>query len=260
MRPLPRARKRFGQHFLTDEGVLQRIADAVQPLESDLLFEIGPGPGALTSYLYGSTARYLAVELDRDLIEPLRMRFPGLELVSGDILKVDLESLLEPFKWRLVGNLPFNISSPLLIRLFGHLDRIEDAHFMFQRELGARLTASPGTKSWGRLGIVTQYFCQVESLFDVLPDAFTPPPKVHSQVVRLTPRRELAEVDLGQFNLVLRMAFSARRKRIANALKSLRIDWVRAGVDEGARADDISVEEFVSLANAIEANAIEVDQ
>lgn len=252
MTHLPRARKRFGQHFLTDEGVLQRLADAIRPLESDRLFEIGPGPGALTSYLYGSTGRYLAVELDRDLIEPLKVRFPELELVSGDILKVDLESLLEPEKWRLVGNLPFNISSPLLIMLFQHLDRIEDAHFMFQRELGARLTASPGTKSWGRLGIVTQYFCHVEALFDVLPDAFTPPPKVHSQVVRLTPRRELAAVDLDQFNQVLRMAFSARRKRIANALKSLPLDWTRTGVDQGARADDISVEEFVGLANAIE--------
>ncbi|MFV2089177.1 MAG: 16S rRNA (adenine(1518)-N(6)/adenine(1519)-N(6))-dimethyltransferase RsmA [Pseudomonadales bacterium] len=252
MTHLPRARKRFGQHYLADEAVLQRIADVVRARETDRLLEIGPGTGALTSYLFGSTARYLAVELDRDLIDPLKVRFPGLELVSADILKVDLDALLEPPGWRVVGNLPYNISSPLLIKLFGHLDRIEDAHFMFQKELGARLAATPGTKSWGRLGVVTQYFCLVEPLFDVPPEAFLPPPKVHSQLVRLTPRPELAAVDLERFNKVLRFAFSARRKRIANALKTLRVDWARVSVNQGARADDISVEEFISLANALE--------
>lgn len=247
----PPARKRFGQHFLVDEGVLQRIADTVRPQPADRLLEIGPGHGALTRYLYGSTAAYLAVELDRDLIAPLSGSFPGLELVSADILKVNLDSLLEPPGWRLVGNLPYNISSPLLLKLFNHLPRIRDMHFMFQRELGARLGAVPGTKSWGRLGVLTQYFCEVDSLFDVPPEAFAPPPKVHSQLVRLLPRQTCEAVDLDRFRQVLQLAFSARRKRIANGLKTLRLDWKRAAVDPDSRPDMLSVSEFVRLANAV---------
>ncbi len=247
----PRARKRFGQHYLVDEGVLQRIADAVRLQPDDRLLEIGPGPGALTSYLYGEAARYVAVELDRDLIAPLKASFPDLELISADILRVDLEEILDPPGWRLVGNLPYNISSPLLLKLFQHLPRIRDMHFMFQRELGARIGASPGSKSWGRLGALTQYYCEVESLFDVPPDAFAPPPKVHSQVVRLVPRKELAPVDPVRFNQVLQRAFSSRRKRIANGLKDLNVDWQRAAVDTDARPDVLSVEDFLRLANAL---------
>ncbi len=249
----PRARKRFGQHYLTDEGVLQRIADALRPGPGDRLLEIGPGPGALTGYLYGLAGTYAAVELDRDLIEPLRSRFPDLDLHSADILKVDLDELLDPPGWRLVGNLPYNISSPLLLKLFRHLPRIQDMHFMFQRELGARLGALPGGGNWGRLGVVTQYHCRVEILFDVPPEAFSPPPKVHSQVIRLTPRRELAPVDAERFRQVLQLAFSSRRKRIANGLKSLDVDWEAAGVDPGVRPDVLSVRDFVNLANASKA-------
>jgi len=245
------ARKRFGQHFLVDEGVLQRIADSLSPQPADRLLEIGPGHGALTRYLYGNTAAYVAVELDRDLIAPLKASFPGMELVSADILKVDLDALLEPPPWRLVGNLPYNISSPLLIKLFGHLPRIRDMHFMFQRELGARLGAVPGTKSWGRLGVLTQFYCEVDSLFDVPPEAFSPPPKVHSQVVRLVPRQEREAVDLDRFQQVLQLAFSARRKRIANGLKTLRLDWDRAAVDPDSRPDVLSVSDFVRLANSV---------
>lgn len=246
-----RPRKRFGQHFLVDEGVLQRIADVVRPSANDRLLEIGPGPGALTAYLYGETARYVAVELDRDMITPLKVRFPGLELVSDDILRVDLDSLLDPPGWRLVGNLPYNISSPLLLKLFRHLPLITDMHFMFQRELGERIGASPGSKSWGRLGVLTQYYCEVESLFDVPPEAFEPPPRVYSQVVRLMPRKVLAEVDPERFGRVLQLAFSSRRKRIANGLKDLTLDWSQTGVNPDARPDVLSVEDFVALANAV---------
>jgi 16S rRNA (adenine1518-N6/adenine1519-N6)-dimethyltransferase len=247
----PRARKRFGQHFLVDEGVLQRIADVVRLGPEDRLLEIGPGPGALTDYLYGEPARYVAVELDRDLVAPLEARFPDLELISGDILRVDLDEILDPPGWRLVGNLPYNISSPLLLKLFRHLPRIRDMHFMFQRELGARIGASPGSKNWGRLGVLTQYYCEVESLFDVSPEAFSPPPKVYSQVVRLMPRKELAPVNLETFNRVLQLAFSSRRKRIANGLKDLNIDWQQAAVDLDARPDVLGLKEFLSLANAV---------
>jgi 16S rRNA (adenine1518-N6/adenine1519-N6)-dimethyltransferase len=247
----PRARKRFGQHFLVDEGVLQRIADVVRPGPEDRLLEIGPGPGALTEYLYGEPARYVAVELDRDLVAPLRARFPELELISADILRLNLDEILDPPGWRLVGNLPYNISSPLLLKLFRHLPRIKDMHFMFQRELGARIGAAPGSKNWGRLGVLTQYYCEVESLFDVPPEAFAPPPKVYSQVVRLMPRKELAPVNMGAFSRVLQLAFSSRRKRIANGLKDLNIDWQRAAVDLDARPDVLSLEDFLSLANAV---------
>jgi len=246
----PRARKRFGQHFLVDEGVLQRIADVVNVAPDDRLLEIGPGPGALTHYLYGDAVRYVAVELDRDLIAPLKARFSGLELISADILRIDLAALLDPPGWRLVGNLPYNISSPLLLKLFQHLPLIRDMHFMFQRELGARIGAAPGSKSWGRLGVLTQYYCEVESLFDVPPEAFSPPPKVYSQVVRLVPRQTLADVDLERFNRVLQLAFSARRKRIANGLKTLSLDWSQVSVDPDARPDVLSVEDFVGLARA----------
>jgi 16S rRNA (adenine1518-N6/adenine1519-N6)-dimethyltransferase len=247
----PRARKRFGQHFLTDEGVLQRIADVVRLQPDDKLLEIGPGPGALTEYLYGEPARYVAVELDRDMVAPLQARFSDLTLISADILRVDLEEVLDPPGWRLVGNLPYNISSPLLLKLFQHLPRIQDMHFMFQRELGARIGASPGSKSWGRLGVLTQYYCEVESLFDVSPEAFSPPPKVHSQVVRLVPRKALRPVSLDRFNRVLQLAFSARRKRIANGLKDLNIDWQSVAVDADARPDVLSVEDFLNLADAV---------
>ncbi len=215
------------------------------------MLEIGPGPGALTDYLYGETARYLAVELDRDLIAPLRARFADLELISADILKVDLDEILSPPGWRLVGNLPYNISSPLLLKLFRHLPRIRDMHFMFQRELGERIGASPGSKNWGRLGVLTQYYCEVESLFDVPPDAFSPPPKVHSQVVRLLPRQTLRPVNMEAFSRVLQLAFSSRRKRIANGLKELNVDWQQSGVDQNARPDVLELDDFLRLADAV---------
>jgi 16S rRNA (adenine1518-N6/adenine1519-N6)-dimethyltransferase len=248
----PRARKRFGQHYLVDRGVLERIVAAIAPRRSDRLLEIGPGPGALTELLHGETERYVAVELDRDLAGPLSARFPDITLVSADILRVDLERLLDPPGWRLVGNLPYNISSPLLAKLFGSLGRIEDMHFMFQRELGARLAARPGTKAWGRLSVATQYHCIVDVLFEVPPHAFSPAPKVHSALVRLVPRRERPAVDPERFDDVLRLAFSARRKQIANGLKSLDIDWGEMGVDPARRPDSLSVDEFVALANAAE--------
>ena len=142
----------------------------------------------------------------------------------------------------------------MLLKLFEHLPLITDMHFMFQRELGQRIGASPGSKSWGRLGVLTQYYCQVEPLFDVAPEAFSPPPKVWSQVVRLMPKRDLAPVDLVQFNRVLQLAFSSRRKRIANGLKDLNVDWDKAQVNVDARPDVLSLEEFLRLANAVRAD------
>jgi 16S rRNA (adenine1518-N6/adenine1519-N6)-dimethyltransferase len=247
-----RARKRFGQHFLNDDTVLQRIASALRLKPDERLLEIGPGRGALTEHLSGGPGRYVAVEIDRDLVPQLKARFADIEFINADVLKLPFEDLLGERDWRVVGNLPYNISTPLLVRLFAHTELIRDMHFMLQREVAERLAAVPGTKAWGRLTVLTQYHCEVEILFEVAPESFTPAPKVFSAVVRLLPRRDKLPLnDAGCLDLVLRHAFSGRRKRIANALKSLELDWDRLQIDAGARADQLSVSEFVALANEV---------
>jgi 16S rRNA (adenine1518-N6/adenine1519-N6)-dimethyltransferase len=252
-----KARKRFGQHFLSDHGVLEHIVRAVRPNPADHLLEIGPGQGALTAYLArevcvpDATGRYVAVEIDRDLVPFLRARFPALELVNADILRVDLGALFGTASWRVVGNLPYNISTPLLVLLLEHLPRIRDMHFMLQREVAERLAAEPGTKAWGRLTVLMQYHCVVENLFDVAPDSFTPPPRVWSAVIRIVPRAEKPAVDTAALDTVLRHAFAQRRKRLSNALQSLAIDWDASAVDPGKRADAVTVDEYLALAGAL---------
>ena len=192
-----RPRKRFGQNFLEDGGVISRIERAVAPRERDHLVEIGPGRGALTEALVGSGCRLDAIELDRDLTAGLLAAFsihPRFRLHSADALQFDFASLLdenagEDGRLRIVGNLPYNIATPLIFRLLGNAGIVEDMHFMLQREVVQRLAAEPGSKHWGRLGIMAQYYCHVEHLFDVPPAAFNPPPKVQSAVVRLVPWR-----------------------------------------------------------------------
>jgi 16S rRNA (adenine1518-N6/adenine1519-N6)-dimethyltransferase len=250
-----RARKRFGQHFLTDSTVLARILAAVNPRGDDKVLEIGPGHAALTELLYPDAGSMVVVDIDRDLIAMLRARFNELEVVNADILKFDLDAALQGSDWRLVGNLPYNISSPLLAKLYGHLDKIRDMHFMFQRELSERLAAVPGTKDWGRLSVLTQYFCHVQPLFDVPPDAFHPPPKVESQVIRLWPRAERRPVDQAVLALVLRTGFSARRKRLSNALKPFGLDWdalEELGIAQSQRPDQLGVDDYVNIACAVE--------
>lgn len=249
-----RARKRFGQHFLTDPAVLDQIVAVVRPGKDDRMLEIGPGHGALTELLHGLPGRYVAVEIDRDLVPFLKARFDRLEVINDDVLRVDLAALFAGGEgpWRVVGNLPYNISTPLIARLLTHGNAIRDMHFMLQREVAARLAGRPGTKAWGRLSVLTQYHCEVETLFEVAPESFEPPPKVWSAVVRLVPRAApLALAEPGSLDQVLRHAFSQRRKRLGNALQSLKPDWNRAGVDPGRRADDLSVAEFVALANTL---------
>lgn len=253
-----RPRKRFGQHFLCDAGVLDGMVRAIRPSPADLLLEIGPGQGALTAWVARevcrpeAAGRYVAIEIDRDLVPPLRARFPAVEFVNADVLRVDLDQLFANGRWRVVGNLPYNISTPLLVRLFGHLAQIRDMHFMLQREVAERLAARPGTKDWGRLTVLAQYHCAVERLFDVAPESFVPAPRVWSAVLRLTPRADKPLVDGAALDAVLRCAFSQRRKRLSNALQSLHIDWSAAGVDHGQRADATSVDEYVALARALD--------
>jgi len=250
-----RARKRFGQNFLSDAGVVASIANAIHPAAHDHLVEIGPGLGALTSALLPSGCRLDAIELDRDLATPLLAAFsihPGFRLHRADALKFDYASLRKgEERLRIVGNLPYNISTPLIFHLLDYSDLIEDMHFMLQLEVVQRLTASPGNKHWGRLGIMAQYRCATELLFEVPPDAFDPPPKVQSAIIRLTPHRAPLYPDCDEQRLakVVQAAFAQRRKTLRNTLKGL-VDSERIealGIDPACRAETLSLEDFVRL-------------
>ena len=258
MRAKPR--KRFGQHFLHDVAVLREIARCVGLRESDVLVEIGPGQGALTAELYGQCDDYLAIEIDRDLVPFLRAQFPSLEVVNADVLRVNF-SELRTRPMRVVGNLPYNISSPLMLHLLEHLEFVEDMHFLIQKEVADRLAAQPGSKAWGRLGVWMQYFCRVEKLFDVNPESFEPPPKVMSSVVRLTPHTERLALESEELlATLLRSVFSQRRKVLSNSLRSLpaevdatRLDWAALEINPQVRAEALSLADFVKLANALAA-------
>ncbi len=246
------ARKRFGQHFLVDRSVLERIVAAVDPREGEELFEIGPGPGALTARLIERAGRVHAIEIDRDLARGLRERFSSneLDLVEGDALQFDYGAL--PEATRLVGNLPYNISTPLLFRLALFSDRLRDAHFMLQKEVVARMAAVHSTPDYGRLSVMLQHRFRVERLFDVPADAFRPAPKVQSAVVRLRPRpvNERADVDEQALRRVVRAAFSHRRKTLENALFGVVAAPAIAaqGIRPGVRPENVSLEQYAALA------------
>ena len=251
-------RKRFGQNFLRDESVIAEIARAVNPSEDDHVVEIGPGEGALTAALIGSGCQLDAVELDRDLKTPLLARFsiyPKFMLHSADALTFDYGALSPDKKpLRIVGNLPYNISTPLIFKLLGSASVITDMHFMLQREVVDRLAASPGNKDWGRLGVMAQFQCDIEKLFEVPPGAFFPAPKVQSAVVRLIPRNDnpWPDCDAEQLSTVVTRAFSQRRKTLLNNFKGLfEAPALKAlGIDPGARAETLSLDQFVALAAA----------
>ena len=251
----PRARKRFGQNFLHDATVVRRIVAAIDPRPGETLVEIGPGPGALTREILPLAKRLTVVELDRDLIPLLRDECAALgELAihSADALQFDFCSLRRPPDGiRLFGNLPYNISTPLLFHLFGQLHCIRDMHFMLQRELVERITAPPGSKTYGRLSVLAQLHCRTEMLFSVGPGAFTPAPRVESAVIRLLPHpRPPVEIpDRELFSRLVTRAFSQRRKTLRNALRGM-LDAEQisaAGIDPGRRAEQISLEGFAGL-------------
>lgn len=251
-----RARKRFGQHFLVDEHVVADIVAAVAPRQEDHLLEIGAGTGALTSALYGLSGRLTLVEIDRDLVPRLRQRFPAAEVICADILDTPLASVAST-PMRIVGNLPYNISTPLLVKLLSETGLIIDMHFMLQKEVAERLSASPGNKDWGRLSVLMQYMCDVDLLFHVGPDSFDPPPEVWSSVVRLRPRvqTERPLVDEKSFDRVLRAVFSQRRKQLGNNLKGLAPasvwESVRPAINLRDRAESVSLEQFIAMANTL---------
>lgn len=251
-----RARKRFGQHFLTDPGVIDAILRAVHPTVDDIIVEIGPGHGAITRSLANQSGQLHAIELDRDLAAQLKQRFaanPAVSIHQADALSFDFSTLGKQL--RIVGNLPYNISTPLLFRLLEFRERILDMHFMLQKEVVERMVAKPGTKAYGRLGIMLGCHLRIESLFDVEPLAFDPPPAVQSAVVRLDPLPPDTYVIDNEATLstLVATAFMQRRKTLRNSLKSLAgaADFAAAGIDASLRPEQISIAEYVALANLL---------
>ena len=255
-----RTRKRFGQHFLHDRGIIDKLLRAIDPRPGERFVEIGPGDGALTFPLLARVGRLTAIELDRDLIPRLRERGgEALQLVAADALAVDLSALAGGESIRLVGNLPYNVSTPLLFHALAHAGVVRDMHFMLQREVVDRMGAGPGSKVYGRLSVMLQARCRVEPLFKVPPGAFRPPPKVDSAIVRLTPLppAEVAVRDAPAFERVVRAAFAQRRKTLRNALAAVAdpAAMQAAGIDPLARAEDVAVAAFVALANHVAAGS-----
>ncbi|HEY3598772.1 MAG TPA: 16S rRNA (adenine(1518)-N(6)/adenine(1519)-N(6))-dimethyltransferase RsmA [Paraburkholderia sp.] len=257
------ARKRFGQNFLVDTGVIDSIVDLIRPQRGERMVEIGPGLGALTEPLIERLATadspLHAVELDRDLIERLKKKFGDrLELHAGDALAFDFEALAMPGdkpSLRIVGNLPYNISSPLLFHLTAFAPRVIDQHFMLQNEVVERMVAEPGSKAFGRLSVMLQYRYVIDKLLDVPPESFQPPPKVDSAIVRMMPYapHELPAVDEVKLGEVVTAAFSQRRKMLRNTLSAYRdvVDFDTLGFDLARRAEDVAVEEYVRVAQAV---------
>lgn len=249
-------KKRFGQHFLHDDSVIQKIVLSVHPKTDEQIVEIGPGLGALTFPLLEKSKALDIIEIDRDIIEFFHKRNdPNIIVHAIDALKVDLKTLQrkEDQALRVVGNLPYNISTPLIFHLLETPKLIQDMHFMLQQEVVELITAAPGSKTYGRLSIMVQYYCQTEYLFFVGPESFKPPPKVDSAVVRLTPWETKPHIanDFGIFSMMVNQAFQKRRKSLRNALKGfVEIEQIeQANIDPKLRPENLSVGDFVALSN-----------
>ena len=254
-----RARKRFGQHFLIDNNIVTQIIAAINPQKNDHIVEIGPGLGVLTEALLSCVPEMDAVELDRDIIPLLEKRcekLGSLTLHEADALRFDFKALAGDNRpLRIVGNLPYNISTPLMFHLIESSQIICDMHFMLQKEVVNRLAAPPGNKDYGRLSVMMQFYCQVDSLFDVPPESFDPPPKVNSAVVRLVPHSKppVKVNDVKILEKVVTQAFSQRRKTIRNTLKPLLTaeQMEKIGIDPVRRAETLSLAEFSELSNLV---------
>jgi 16S rRNA (adenine1518-N6/adenine1519-N6)-dimethyltransferase len=252
-----RARKRFGQHFLHDQAVIDRILRALAPQPGESIVEIGPGQGALTWPLLKICERLTAIELDRDLVPLLRQKAAALgelEVINADILEFELGSLAAAGPFRLIGNLPYNISTPLMFHLLESVALITDMHFMVQKEVAQRIVAVPGDALYGRLSVMLQYRCRCQYLFEVPPTSFSPPPKVDSAVIRLLPlAAPAADVgDYATFAGIVQAAFGQRRKTISNSLKSLmsRDAILACDIDPGMRAENLGIADFAKLSRS----------
>ena len=258
------ARKRFGQHFLTDSGVIDAIVQAIDPQPGEALIEIGPGLGALTAPLLARTRALTVIELDRDLAARLRAR-AGLEVIEADVLRVDFGALAaaataataatmaQPPRLRIVGNLPYNISTPILFHLLGAAEFVRDQHFMLQREVVQRMAAAPGGKDYGRLSVMLQWRYRIEPVLEVPPTAFEPPPRVDSAVVRMAPlQRALDAAQAALLGQAVTVAFSQRRKLLRHTLgRWLAERGHEHDFDLQRRAEEVPVQEYVALARAL---------
>ena len=247
-----RPRKRFGQNFLQDAHIIQQIIASIAPNNTQHLVEIGPGKGAITRELLPHCGKLDAIELDRDLVPLLQQSFPQdtFSLHSSDALQFDFCELQQDGKLRVVGNLPYNISTPLIFHILDKRECIEDMHFMLQKEVVDRLAAAPGTKAYGKLSVMTQTLCEVTALFDIPPDAFYPPPKVQSAFVRLVPHQEIPvkDSDWKNFEQVVTAAFAHRRKTLRNNLKKIiDLESAEKDFDLSRRAETLSIDEFIQL-------------
>ncbi|MEE9445053.1 MAG: 16S rRNA (adenine(1518)-N(6)/adenine(1519)-N(6))-dimethyltransferase RsmA [Cocleimonas sp.] len=252
-----KTKKRFGQHFLHDQGVIQKLVHEINPLPSDRIVEIGPGLGALTFPLLEKLDVLNVVEIDRDVIQRLRLKnISNLVIHEQDALNFEFDQLVGPSGLRVVGNLPYNISTPLIFHLLESAATIKDMHFMLQNEVVERITAVPGNKTYGRLSVMVQYYCETEYLFFVAPESFSPPPKVDSAILRLIPRKAFSVKANSEKNLgrLVTQSFSMRRKTLRNNLKKLisaeQIEGL--GIDPSARAETLRVEDFVKLSNLLD--------
>ena len=255
----PRARKRFGQHFLTDAHVVDHIIRAVNPQAGEQIVEIGPGNAVLTAPLLASGAELHMLEIDRDLASSLQKRTAGhgnAFVHVGDALRMDFAAICGGRSFRLVGNLPYNISTPLLFHVLQWSELISDMHFMLQREVVERMAASPGGKAWGRLSIMCQYHCAVTPLFTVPPEAFSPRPRVHSSFVRLLPHAipPVHIESMDAFQRLVGQAFTMRRKTLRNCLRGLleASQIESAGIDPGLRPEALGLKEFATLARLMD--------
>jgi 16S rRNA (adenine1518-N6/adenine1519-N6)-dimethyltransferase len=244
------ARKRFGQHFLTDDGVIDRIVRAIAPQPGQALVEIGPGLGAITQPLLERCGALTVIELDRDLAARLRRR-PGLTVVEADVLKVDFAALAAAAgrPLRVVGNLPYNISTPILFHLLDHSAVVQDQHFMLQKEVVDRMAAAPCSKDYGRLTVMLQWRYRIDNVLDVPPEAFDPPPRVQSAVVRMEPLPIDGSVDAQRLQALVATAFSQRRKILRHTLgRWIEQQGLQVDFDLQRRAEEVPVAEYLALA------------